>query len=134
MPRQPMKQTAAALSLLLLVSCGGSASHPASSFVSYQGTTLVVRSVRYERSPENTLRGSAVCEGASTCYLGGEILVRARNSDDFARMSAELDLPVASNGPDGLKMPVPRQYERQWMQALLKEPAVLTAELAPVAR
>jgi len=92
----------------------------------------VVGSVRYERSPQNTVRGSAVCEDASTCYVGGEILVVARNPDDFARMSTELDLPVTSNGPAGLTMPVPRQYERQWVQALLREPAILSAGLEPV--
>jgi hypothetical protein len=129
-----MKQTSTALFLVLLASCGGGDSSSTPNIVSYDGTTLFVRSVRYERSPENTIRGMAVCEDTSTCYVGGEILVTARNSDDFARMSAELDLPVTSNGPGGLTMPVPRQYERQWVRALLNEPAILNAKLELVVR
>ena len=129
-----MKQTAATISLLLLASCGGGDPSSPPSLVSYDNTTLVVRSVRYERAPENTIRGKAVCEGTSTCYVGGEILITARNSEDFVRMSAELDMPITSGGAEGLTMPVPMQYERQWVLALLNEQAISTAKVEPVVR
>ena len=118
--------------LLVLVACGGGLDPPLSppSAVAYKGTALVVRSVLYERSPENFALGKSVCEDfstLSTCYIAGEILITVRDEAAFRTMSAELDVRLTSGSARGLTVPVPPQFERQWVRVLLNEPSVASA-------
>lgn len=127
-----MRTKLSVLSLAItLTGCGGGDDIPAAK-VLYDGTTLVIRGVRYDRSPDNTIVASAVCEGQSTCYKGGEILISVADQAAFLEMSKELDVRLTSGSSQGLTVAVPIQFERQWARSLASEHSIQSASVEPV--
>ena len=121
------------LATFLIASCGGGGDESDHPIVEYSGTTLLVRSIRYERNPANSLSNQSVCEASSICYKAGELLAQSTSSNAFEKMMHELSLSASAGGSNGITLVVPVQFERQWVAALQHEPSVASAtvELIP---
>lgn len=103
--------------------------------VTYDGTALVVRAIRYERQPGIELcNPMAVCENGVLAYAPGQVIVffNAQNAQNANALMAEFGLTIRSVRADSLIVNVPVLYERQWVAALLREPALQGAEVNPI--
>jgi hypothetical protein len=104
---------------------GGNQSIP----VVYDGNTLTVRAVRYERSPGIELCSAvAVCENGVEAYAPGQVIVSFTSANTLIAnaLLTSLGLSVNSARGDALIVSVPVLFERQWVRALQQE-AVFTA-------
>jgi hypothetical protein len=103
--------------------------------VSYDGTALIVRAIRYERLPGIELcNPAAICENGVLAYAPGQVIVffSAQNAQNANALMAELGLTIRSVSAESLIVNVPVLYERQWVAALLREPVLQGAEVNPI--
>lgn len=100
--------------------------------VVYEGTTLIVRSVRYERSAGIDLCSpTAICENGVVAYAPGQVVVSFTNANAFSANALvnNLGLSVNTVGANSLVINVPVLYERQWVRALQQEGIFTTVDV-----
>lgn len=100
--------------------------------VAYEGTTLVVDNVRYERPAGIELCSPiAVCENGAIAYAPGQIIVSFTSANALGAnaLISRLGLSVNSVRSNSLVVNVPVLYERQWVRALQQESVLSSADV-----
>lgn len=125
MKRNALRAVVLSFFILLLVGCGGSNESTA---VRYEGSTLIVDNVSYERNADVApcpTNSEAVCPTSRTAYKQGDVIIQFGNDSGREKQVeseiARLGLTVKEKTSStfiALVIDVPHLYEEQWVNAL----------------